>query len=229
MEYRYLLAGINISLVSIVFIVFGIFSGNSIVLGVSLSMLILGILLTTIGLTYVPPLHDLLKTYSNDLTVFANKLLEDSGLVSSHEIRICYSKDIIQAVFANGAIDCGKVLPGIGIVNNVSYISFPVKDIVSVLETEYSIGEGVDLRDYLKDILVNRYVVSRDIIVDRENGVFKIELWSLTKDARDLLNKPINPIRIIVPVFVSRFFEKNIIVIDEEIVGNNYIIKMKVV
>ena len=228
MEYRYLLAGINISLVSIVFIVFGIFSGNSIVLGVSLSTLVLGILLVTIGLTYIPPLRELLKTYSNDLTIFANKLLEDSGLVSSHEIRICYNKDIIQAVFANGAIDCRKVLPGIGVADNVSYISFPIKDLVSVLETEYSIGEGVDLRDYLRDILVNRFVVSRDIIINRENGVFKIKLWSLSRDAIDLLNKPFNPIRIIVPVFVSRFFEKNITVMDEEIVGNNYIIKIKV-
>ncbi|RLG82186.1 MAG: hypothetical protein DRO40_08275 [Thermoprotei archaeon] len=228
MEYRYLLAGINISLISIVFIVFGIFSGNSIVLGISLSTLVLGVLLITIGLTYVPPLHDLLKTYSNDLTMFANKLLEDSGLISSHEIRICYNKDIIQAVFTNGAIDCRKVLPGIGIVDNVPYISFPVKDIVSILETEYSIGEGIELRDYLKDILVNRYIVSRDIIVDRENSVFKIELWSLTKDAKELLNKPVNPIRIIVPVFVSRFFERNIIVMDEEIIGNNYVIKMRV-
>ncbi len=229
MEYRYLLAGINISLVSIVFIVFGIFSNNSIVLGTSLSTLVLGILLTTIGLTYIPPLHELLKNYSNDLTIFANKLLEDSGLVSNHEIRICYSNDIIQAVFTNGAIDCKKVLPGVGVVNNVSYISFPVKDLVSVLETEYSIGEGVDLRDYLRDILVNRYIISRDIIVDKEDGVFKIELWSLTKDARDLLNKPVNPVRIIVPVCVSRFFERNISVVDEEIVGNHYIIKMKVV
>lgn len=229
MEYRYLLAGINILLVSIVFIVFGVFNSNSTVLGVSLSILVLGILLVVIGLTYVHPLHDLIKLYSYDLTTFINKLVEDSGLISGHEIRICYNKENTQAVFSNGIIDCRKVLPGIGIIDNTTYISLPIKDLISNLEIEYTPVEGIDLRDYLKDVIVSRYAISRDVLINKEKGVIKIEILSLTKDTGELLNKPVNPVRIIVPTLISRFFERDATIIDEEIIGSNYIIKVKVI
>jgi len=227
MEYRYLVAGINITLISVIFIVFALLSNNNVVLGISISTLVLGALLLTIGMTYTPPLRDLLRIYVSDANLFINKIFEDSGLITNHKFKICLDRDKALAIFSNKNIDCKNITPGLGVIDDVIYISIPIKSLITQTASELTTESGTELLDYLREVLVSRYGICRDIIVREENSEINIELISITKEAKSLMNTPINPIRIAIPTIISRFLNRSIEVIHEELVGDNYIIKIK--
>ena len=225
MEYRYLVAGINIALISIIFIVFSLLSSNNVVLGISISTLVLGSLLLTIGITYTPPLRDLLRIYVSDADLFINKIFEDSGLVSNHRFKICLDRGL--ATFSNKNIDCRDITPGLGVVGDAIYISIPIKSLITRTTSELVPESRTELLDYLREVLVSRYGVCRDIIVEEGDDEVSVELISITSEARSLMNTPINPIRIAIPSIISRFLGRSIEVVHEEFVRGNYIVRVR--
>ena len=225
MEYRYLIAGLNILIISCAFLVFSLLTGNNVIAGVSLSFTVLGGVLLALGITYTEPLSELMTCYARDLSTYLTKLLEDAGIVSSCKLTLCRVGGAEVAVFSERFVSCTEVKVGVGLVGESAYVTFPLSKL------GFSVGtapEGVDLADYLRDVLVSRYGLCKDVRAVISEDVVTVDLTQVVKGVDEFVKDLVNPVKLVVLVAVSRYFSSNVELVSESIVGGVYSIRTRV-
>ncbi len=229
MEARYVIAGAIGTVVSSVFAVYALLSGNSMVLGVSLSTLILGITVLTLGLTYVEPLGELLKKYSKDMNMLVTRFLEDSGIIGNYRFKLCVKDGKYYAVYSSSNVKCGNVNSGVGVSDSAVYLAIPLTNLSLSIGEAGEAEEIPNIRDYLESILTKTFNICRSIVAKASGKEVHIELIALSREAVELMRSPVNPVRATVALAVSKYFRKPVEIAEEDIVENNYTVKLKVV
>ena len=228
MEYRYVVTGASVTAISAVFIAFSIFTGNNVVLGVSLSTLVLGVVLLTLGLTYVEPVSELMRYYVGDLDIFVTRILEDMGIASNYRFKVCFNEGKVFAVFTNGGIKCGDISLGVGIIGDSAYVAIPLTNVVSRIDKLLEVSRP-ELIDYVREVLVSTYGICRDVRVWRESNLITVELILMSREAKQLMKTPINPPRMTTLLALARYFNSSVEIVEEDIVGDNYVLKVRIV
>ena len=231
MEFRYVIAGVSAILISAAFVAFSVLTGNTTVLGVSLSTLVLGIVVATIGLTYTEPLGELLKHYAVDTGILLTRLLEDAGLAGQHKLLACSSGNSVLAVFSEKKIECRDVEAGIGIRNGTVYLAVPLSATSRAIESALS-GEGEarrELADYLRGVLVESLRLARDLrAYILGDGTARVELAGLSDDARRLARSPVNPLRLAVVAALAGYGGGAAEILEEEFTGSTYTVRARI-
>ncbi|MEB3846102.1 MAG: hypothetical protein GSR83_03535 [Desulfurococcales archaeon] len=207
MDNRLVTLGVIIIVVSTGFLVYGAIIDEPEISGSALTMAILGMVLSAIGLTYRDPLTGLLKVYSNILSSPLVRIYEDLGLIDGSYTVACYSRDLVHVVFSRKTLRCEKVKPGVGVMEETPYIAFAGKP----LETG-----GDDLDTFImKSGLAQYAVVSKEgetVTVDLRGTLFPEDLGG---------KKPLNLYQVMVPFFVASHYSSDIEVVDEDL-GQGY-------
>ncbi len=225
MEYRYLIAGLNVLVVSAAFLAFSLLAGNDVIAGVSLSFTVLGGVLLALGITYVEPLSELMAYYARDLSTYLTKLLEDAGIVSNCKLTLCRARGAEVAVFSEKPISCSEVKVGVGLVDGSAYVAIPLSKLgVSVGHSP----EGAELPDYLKDVLVTRYGLCRDVRAIASGSDVSVDLAQVARGVDELVREPVNPVKLVVLTSLSRYFGSDVELVSESLVGSTYSIKARV-
>ena len=228
MEYRYVITGASIIAISTVFMIFSLLTSNNVVLGISLSTLVLGVVLLALGLTYIEPVSELMRYYVSDLDIFTTRILEDMGIASNYRFKVCFNEGRVFAVFTNGGIKCSDINLGVGIIGDSAYVAIPLTNVVSRIDKLLEASRP-ELIDYVREVLVSTYGICRDVRVRRESDLVTVELILMSREAKQLMKTPINPPRMTTLSALARYFNSSVEIVEEDIVGDNYVLKVKIV
>ncbi|MEM1541153.1 MAG: hypothetical protein QW101_00315 [Ignisphaera sp.] len=225
MENRYIIIGLAIISISSLFIVYGVLISNDRVIGVSLSILVVGVVSTAVGTTYREPLEEMLEHYIHDLNLFYTSVLEDTGIVGSHKIKLCLEDRVI--VFSERVIPCSRnISVGVNMLDRVPYIALPITNILDYISKV--VGESSDVVDGFRKIFIDTSYLCREVAITKENDTISIELSKLSEKALEMMKTPINIIRVYVLTLLAHHFKNDIEIVDEVITAESYKIIAKI-
>lgn len=230
MDYRYAVIGVNIIALSIGFIIIALLEKLELILGICLSILVLGIIVLSIGLTYVEPLDKLYRSAYRIIMLMFNKILEDSNLIYNSVIRTCLSNKNLLLVSQQG-VDCKDVYPGIGVVNGKPFIAIPLS-MLSPIFQEHENADYLDeyeVESIIRNNILFAYNMGRDVKVNIKKDELFITFYGLRKEAIDMARKPINPIKVFIVAIVSTYTGREVVMKSDEIIEDNYIVHLKMV
>lgn len=226
MDNVYIVIGLAIIFISIVFIIYGIITNNDQVIGISLSFMVLGIVFSVIGYTYVKPLEELLKCYSLDLGIFTTKTLEDMGIIDSSRVRTCLANQAI--VFSEKSIECSKISIGVGVYNNIYYVAIPMENTIKML-TE-SIKREETLVSAIKKLVIDISSICRSIsVIEEEENYIVVELTDILNQAKEFNRYPVNIIRLSILLAISIYLDLDTEIVEEVSTPSSYRAKIKII
>lgn len=223
MDLKYVISGAVITLTSTIFILYSVISDAELVLGPSLATLTVGIVVLTSGLSFREPLTEVLKLYVNDLNRIISKVLEDSGLLGTHRLRICLND--LKVILSSKVVRCSETSLGFGLVSDTPYLALPID--LSRLDITEVVGD--DLREFLGEVLSRRLKICRSVRVFSYDDGYVIELNRVNEVVYDLLKVPLNYLKVVTAVLTAKFLGKEVEVVDEGLIGGNYVVRLRVV
>ncbi|MEM1645639.1 MAG: hypothetical protein QXL96_07205 [Ignisphaera sp.] len=222
MERRYILAGLTIIALAIVFIVYGIIIVSDRVVGVALSVTVIGVVFMVVGISYSEPVEDMLRQYIDDLNMVLVRLIEDMGIPSKHKLKLCYEQKVYY--YSEKDIECSNIVTGVGITKGIPYIAIPAEN---MLKFVMSYNESRDLVDKLRNIFIDMAMVCRGISIAREGDAISIEFIDLTEKGFNHIKTPVNLLKLYILALVAHHFEQNVEVVSEMISQESYKITLK--
>lgn len=223
MESKYVIAGLTINTIATVFAIYGVLTSSYSVIGSALSAIVLGVVITVIGVTHVEPVEELLRHYVSDIDLFSTRILEDMGIMSEHRVKTCSEKKLL--VFFEKNISCDNVSSGIGVLNNTPYIAIPIVHVM-----EYVSNNTEELRnliDKLKLIFVDISSICKGVSVNWENDTLVVELVKVLDRGQNYVNTPVNLVRLYVLAIISSHFKKDAEILEEIRTQDGYRIRIK--
>ncbi len=222
MEYRYVISGSNILLVSIFLFITGYIFGEKILVGLSSSFLILGIIFLSIGLTYTEPLKNFYNLSRKLYVRLTNRIIEDLGLLTGMVIYACRSNEQSYIVYSKDIIKCENIFEGIGISENKPYVAFSLK----LDDDEYTYIKSLELKQLIEQVFIHRYGLASTVNIRINKDSISIEFISVNNEIIEYLKQPSNIIHGLIPLYIMLNTDKDTYVVNEDIVGNNYVIKV---
>jgi len=221
MYLKYLISGSIIILISTTAAIYSLITGLEVVLGTSLTTLVLGVVVLTTGLTFGEPLTELFRTYVRDLSRLVSKVLEDSGLLGSSRFRVCLND--FKVVISAKSVNCSETSLGFGLVNDIPYLALPL-DSISKFEVV-----GSDLKDYLVEVLSRKFRVCRGVNVLGGDDGYTVELLGVSDDVLELIKSPPNYIKLLVLGMSAKYLGSDLELVSEDLISNNYVVKFRVI
>jgi len=230
-DYRYVVIGLNILAISAGFVIISILQNLEVLLGISFSIMILGVIILSIGLTYVEPLDKLYRASYRIISLLFTKILEDSDLLYGGVLRTCLN-DKNLLVLGHKGVSCKDAYPGIGVVGGKVFVAIPLSMLIKsypLLEGSENIIDEYTLESVIKEKIVHEYSICRDVKVERKNDVVKITYYGLRKEVIDLVKKPVNPLKYLTIALLSVASKQDALFEEEELVEDNYVQVVKLV
>ncbi len=114
MEARLVLSGIVVSGASGIFLAVGLVAREPRVAGPSISGLVVGLTLLSLGLTFREPALAALEAYREAAGSMIRGVAEDLGLLGGHELRACPSGGSVLVTLSPTQHSCEGLAPGLG-------------------------------------------------------------------------------------------------------------------
>lgn len=226
LDTRYIILGANIMAVSVLIGIYGYIVASTQLIGVSLSSLLIGAIITVLGFSYDEPTTSLLIDYSRVLSKSISTVLEDLRL--SNMLPSTFVKDgKIYLILSNMYPENIDVLnPGVNIVDgNPIYITM-LKDTV---RGESSLDNLYDIESRLKDILVREYgICDRLELVSGEEGL-RLRLYGVDRRILEVPLTPFNPLDLMVIMVSTDVIGRGLITRNRVIEGDSYVVEFTVV
>lgn len=215
MDTRLVTLGVGVTIISVGFTIYGLITSNNSLAGVSLSTLVLGLTLATLGLTYSDPLSEALNNYSKLLSSALIKVYEDLGLINEVVMRTCFKDGVTYVIFSKSMLPCSDVSPGLGVVKGVPYIAFSLNNLTV---------EAEDL-----EAALTKFGIANAVSVKEEAGELVVELRGVRKDLISGGWRPLNPVQVLLPAYITSYLRKGVAVTKQEFVEGLYRVRLKVV
>lgn len=207
MDNRFVTLGVIVIVVSTGFLVYGVAIGEPVVTGSALSMIILGMVFTAVGLTYRDPLTSLLWTYSQTLSSGLVKIYEDLGLLEKSAVSACMSGEMVYIVFSRQPVSCEDVKPGLGVSAGVPYLALAGRP--------FETG-GEDL-----DAAIMKSGLAQYALVTREGDAVTVDLRGTHNASVHTGRRPLSLYQVLIPLIVASYYSSNVVVVDEDL-GDDY-------
>ncbi len=228
MNYKYIIIGIDIIFASTAAIAIALYNGYESLLGVGFSLLVLGVIISGIGLTSVEPLDRFFRDITELNTKIIGKVLEDTGLLYAPGVRTCLN-GADSVVIHGGGVGCGSVRPGLGVYEGRVYLAIPLSAVPPTNVAEALDSENIPaLDELLRDALLRTYALGRDVTVTRSGREIKVALHDLRPEVIGLIKSPLNPLKIVLASLVSKVLRREVIVVSDDVLGEDYVIEMRV-
>jgi len=227
MNYKYLLIGVDIVFASLVAIGVALYNGYEMLLGVGFSLLTLGVIIAGFGITFVEPLDKFFRDAVTIYSLILSKIIEDSGLLYA-KVSACLNERVMIVVHS-AEVNCNAIRAGVGVHNGKAYIAIPSPPVLGKdhVTGSRSSDTAEALEDFVRESLIKRYGVGNDVRVKVGENV-EILYHELRPEIIDLTKKPVNPLKLVTVVLLSRFLGREVSVVSEELVEEDYRIVMRV-
>ena len=194
-----MILGINIVVASAILLVYGFSTGDSRLVGLSYSTLILGSVITAFSYIYTEPLLEPLLVFTKGLMNGVTAVLEDLDLLDVKP-SIVKTENGYYLVYARSTSD--KIDPGIGVVHGAPYLAIPLETWrgAPVLE---SLSQN-SLEDALSSILVEQLRLCKSVSVEVAGNFVKTTLVGIDKRVKELAGYPVNPLAITIALLIAQ-------------------------
>jgi hypothetical protein len=205
LDPRLALSGIVVSGASAAFLVVGLAAGEPRVAGPSISGLVVGLTLLTLGLTFREPALEAISSYARALGAAARGISEDLGLLGGHELQACPGDDGVLVALAPAAVSCSSLTPGVGVTSDgTPYLALEVPK--PSLEGATGLESIIALLAPAGRVTVRRSGSSIEVALDSVHpGIY---LWSLG---------PIAPVRILTAAAVASSLGAPLRLVSEDV------------
>lgn len=217
MDYRLLATGFSLLIASVLLSAYGYLTGDGGILGIGFSTMTVSAVLTV--LAYEPNLQtrEVLANYTTILSKALAGVLEDLDLLPPR-IRVIQVGDRPLLVISKGAAE--PVNPGIGVIEGVPYLAFPLEESESdVLDLGTAGNEQVEL---CVERILGEAVEASDIGVRISRNIVRISIYGVSDIMDRLFNYPINPLIIAALGAISRCLKKNLTLGDYSRSGRDH-------
>lgn len=188
MEARLIFLGANMLLASAALGIAGWLAGMDQLVGVAAAMSVASASILAVGVGYSEPSLQLLLDFQDTARSTVMKLAEDIGL-ANHMLQAVPRPGGALIVLADPSNPPRNPKPLVGF-DGAPYIAF--KPRISVE------AGGMSVEEALRNSLVEKYMVSRSILVEEDGETYRIMLEDLSPAARRMAAKPLSPIAIAV-------------------------------
>jgi len=219
MEFRLVAIGLNVVAMAIVLSVIGWTSGSYSLIGVAFSIMVFGVVSLVLGLGYRAPGIEFLKIFYDSMRSTVMKLAEDLHL-ANHRVYALPGDGCVYIVLLRSAKLPNKVEPVIGMVGDEPYIALRIP-------STQTLREGVDAT--LSDILVDRYAIASDVRVSQFDNVYRVRVFGISSDIRDLLAKPLSPISMLILAAITQVIGKPALLLNERADDRELQLEIKVI
>lgn len=227
MNTRLLVLGVNIIVVSALLAVYGILVGNSGLVGIALSVGILGGILVVYSTTPQDPSVVALASYSEILVNAVTSTLEDLDLLES---RICAVKrdNYTYLVYSKTTCPLG-VDPGVGFTGGSPYLAIPASTPSVLVESSSEPTSSTTLLERsLTEILVGEFSACRGVRVEEEGGFYRVHIMGLTGLLKQYLERPVDPFTLFVLVVSSEILRAGCVkLIEKKITPDGVLIVLR--
>lgn len=227
MNYKYIIIGINIVFASIVAIGVALYAGYETLLGMGFSFLILGLIISGMGLTFIEPLDRFYRDMARIYSIIANKVFEDTGLIYGSVVRTCRETGLV--VVAKGRASCNSVTSGIGVIDGAPYIAIPIDALLGEIGGVAEEGGALGLEAFFRDAVLRTYDIGRDLVVRGSGERLRIRFHDVRADAMMVLKLPLNPFKALIAAMASNHLGRDVVVEGEEFVDEDYVLELRVV
>lgn len=226
MDLKLLLLGINISIISALLLIYGVVVGNSGLVGVFASSLLMGFVLLALSFSTQEGILNTYQNYAYLLTVALISVIEDLDLLDAKIVIARKNGDMYLMLSKTGGIDLPE--PGIGVSGNSTYLTIPVNNILDDVE---EIGDlnPVALGAGLTEVLVRELsICSRLSIEMLEDRVVRLNLVDIDRRVREYLKYPVDPCTLLTMVAVARLTGRGVFLRERSIGLNNVVYVLEV-
>lgn len=200
MNTRLLILGLNILVVSLLLVVYGVLVGDNGLVGVAVSLGIVGGVLVVYSTTPQDPSIMALTSYSEILVNATTSALEDLDLL---EPSICAIRRADLTLLVYSKTPCPvEVDPGLGFTSGSPYLAIPVKTPIELTESS-SEPVVIQLERNLVTLLVDEYSACRSVRVEEEGGFIRVYITGLAETLRQYCERPVDPYALLVLALAS--------------------------
>lgn len=214
MDARLVALGVAIIAVSSGFAAYSLYAGMGSAAGASLSAIVFGGVLAAIGYTYRDPLSDAVLRYSSSISSVLLKVYEDMGLLGGESLRACLKDGKVLVVFSKKPVSCSEVEPGIGVSEASPYMAIP-SEVAS---------EGGDPQQAISEL-----GFSERVSVKRSGESVSVELIGVKKELLGGGWRPLNPVQVLIPAYLSSSLGVSLERVEEEFAGGVYRAEFRVI
>lgn len=194
---RLLVLGVNVVVVSVLLVVYGILLGDSGLVGIGFSASLLGGVLVAYSTTPRDPSVVALLNYSNILVDAVTSTLEDLDLLES---QVCSIKRGGVTLLVYSRTPCPlEVDPGVGFAGGSPYLAIPTTRLSTLVESASSSESTSSLLERsLAAVLVDELSACRSIRVEEEADQYRVYITGLADVFKQYLERPLDPYTLLV-------------------------------
>jgi len=198
---RLLIFGLNVLVISLILVVYGVVVGDNGLVGVAVSIGLVGGVLVVYSTTPQDPSIMALTSYSDILVNAVTSALEDLDLLESS---ICTVRRTDATLLVYSKTPCPiEVDPGLGFTSGSPYLAIPVKTPSEVIESTSESAITL-LERNLVTILVDEYSACRSVRVEEEGGFIRVYITGLVETLKQYCERPLDPYVLLVLSSASR-------------------------
>ncbi len=191
MEARLVIAGANILAASGVALAYSLVTGAEGLLGVSLSVAVLGFIVIAYGMTYGESVVGLMQDYSRTLTELLVKLLEDMNLLDAKPVAVYKDGRVVLVVSRDDISRDDPPPPGVGVWRGKPYVAVSLDKLAQQAIASEAPGDAAsEIRRTLSEV----YGITGSVIVERHGEVYEVIVDRIHGALRDSLGYPVNPL-----------------------------------
>ncbi|WP_440060230.1 hypothetical protein ACSU1N_03580 [Thermogladius sp. 4427co] len=212
MIVRNLIAGLNIIAVSLLLLIYGFLNNSGPIIGISSSILVVGIVIVFTSLGTSEGITLSLREYSETASIALAAILEDADSLRVKPVYVRNPDGGEFIVFFKGT-PSGRVRPGVGY-SDAPYLALPVRN---MLVNHEAIADESEL----KEALCSERGLCDNVHLVEEEGSLRLVFVNVPSETRELLSYPLNPLVVACLVAVGRIRGRPVRLSDISIVGSN--------
>lgn len=214
MNTRLVIAGSNIVLISGLVAIYGLATGDSELIGLSLSFGMIGATVIVYGTGYGELGPEFLLQYLKTLVESATVVLETLDLLDGNICGIVDSNGNILVVFSKSTASCKQsVGPGLGFSGGSPYYAIPVSTLPEIQSAEELDSKVVE--DTLSNVLVSELSVCKSVKVNIAGEVVEVYIAGISELVRELANYPLEPIALLTTALLTKITRRPVAIVEK--------------
>lgn len=225
MNTRLLVLGVNVLAASALIAVYGVLTSNSGLVGIALSISVVGGVLIVYSTTPQDPSVLALTSYSEILLNAVTSTLEDLDLLES---RICVIRKKDSTYLVYSKIPCPfEVDSGVGFTGGSPYLAIPVSTPSVPIESSNE-PTSLLLERSLAEILVGEFSACRSVRVEEEDGLYTVHVVGPAEVLKQYLERPVDPFTLFILIVSSEVLRaQSVRLIEKKITPDGILVVLR--
>jgi hypothetical protein len=214
--------GVNVVAVSVLAAVYGLYTQDTAILGVALSVSLVGAVLLAMSFASSGAVLSSLVEYAEIASRALTTVVEDLDLLRSRLLATVDGGEVRLAIARTP--DPGSLGTGIGVRYGEPYISFPVGRVLegATVVTEL---DGRSLESALGSVLVDSLGLCSRVVTEVSGRFVRVELYGISRPLERMCGMPVNPVNVLTAVALARVTGRAVALVESgQVAGGRYVV-----